>query len=423
MMTKLLPLSRVCAFLVILAAAAFVALTPARADSWALPRVETFEADQGLYRFTVTPRPLDSQLAYFEEKIAELEGQPPAPHPGPTGVLERRDGEEWIKVWDVPLANDVAPVSALVAPDGSHVVTFDNWHSVGYGENVIVIYDVGGALVRSLTLTELLGEDYIEALPRSVSSVRWKKAAQYSPLYDQLHLDVLVPKIDREQETETVRWTIGLRNGSIVPPDPEAWQAAQAKAGAVKAVRDEAERERIAYLTNPIVAPESQDMRDWNRYLSEAFARRVDDFTGYPSAHRTILFPSDHPRFEESVKRLRNKVQVATENSYSEDYPAHVALAAIGSDAAMKETLAKELAKLPPGSLRYAEFYLVAASELAPDYQAIFKDSGARVIIIDPRIPIPQRPERVPGSPEKAAFEKAEQDRRTAEIKDVLDEL
>jgi hypothetical protein len=34
----------------------------------------------------------------------------------------------------------VAPVRALVSNGGEHVVTFDNWHSGGFRDNVVVIY-------------------------------------------------------------------------------------------------------------------------------------------------------------------------------------------------------------------------------------------------------------------------------------------
>lgn len=69
--------------------------------------------------------------------------------------------------------NEVSPVSALVASNGGYLVTFDNWHSAGYGDDVVVIYHSNGTLVKKFGLDDLLTEGDIETLPRSVSSIWW----------------------------------------------------------------------------------------------------------------------------------------------------------------------------------------------------------------------------------------------------------
>jgi hypothetical protein len=43
----------------------------------------------------------------------------------------------------------VAPVSALVSEDGAYLITFDNWHSMGYGDDVVVLYRTDGTLIHS----------------------------------------------------------------------------------------------------------------------------------------------------------------------------------------------------------------------------------------------------------------------------------
>lgn len=77
------------------------------------------------------------------------------------------------KIGAFNLVNDAAPVSALVANSGGYIVTFDNWHGVGLGENVVVIYRLDGHVIRSFRLDELMTAGDIEVLPRSVSSVNW----------------------------------------------------------------------------------------------------------------------------------------------------------------------------------------------------------------------------------------------------------
>jgi hypothetical protein len=67
----------------------------------------------------------------------------------------------------------VAPVSALVAKDGKYVVTFDNWHSMGHGDNVVVIYGPIGELVKKLGLSDFIDGALLWRLPISVSSIWW----------------------------------------------------------------------------------------------------------------------------------------------------------------------------------------------------------------------------------------------------------
>lgn len=155
---------------------ALVAVSAAHADSWMPPTKTTYLSQDKATRLVVTPRELRSPLAYFDDKV---KGREPAGQAvGETkrtaqGTLERREGRRWVEVWKAPLANEVAPVSALVSNDGKHVVTFDDWHMVGLGTNAVAIYRSDGTRVRSLTLGDFLPGDYIEALPRSVSSLWW----------------------------------------------------------------------------------------------------------------------------------------------------------------------------------------------------------------------------------------------------------
>jgi hypothetical protein len=57
-----------------------------------------------------------------------------------------------------------------------YVVTLDDWHSVGRGPNVVVIYGPQGKLVRRLALDDFLKGDDIARLPISVSSTWWRTA-------------------------------------------------------------------------------------------------------------------------------------------------------------------------------------------------------------------------------------------------------
>jgi len=75
------------------------------------------------------------------------------------------------------LVNPVAPVSALLAPDGAFI-TFDNWHNLGYGK-VVAIYRADGTLVRSYVLEDLYSAGNLAQVPTSVSSRRWRCAPAF----------------------------------------------------------------------------------------------------------------------------------------------------------------------------------------------------------------------------------------------------
>jgi hypothetical protein len=75
-------------------------------------------------------------------------------------------------VADVALQNPVAPVDVLLSSRG-YLLTFDNWHNVGYGK-VVAIYRPTGELVRSYELEALYLAKQLETIPTSVSSRWWR---------------------------------------------------------------------------------------------------------------------------------------------------------------------------------------------------------------------------------------------------------
>jgi TonB family protein len=148
-----------------------------RADSWALPEKRKYYSPDKKYYFEVTPKKLESQLEYFRDKV---EGKENAGAAG--GVKDnrakgafyaRRAGGGYSRKWEAALVNEVSPVRALVSGSGRYVVTFDNWHSVGYGDDVVVIYNAQGGLIKKFGLEDLLTEGDIETFQRSVSSIHW----------------------------------------------------------------------------------------------------------------------------------------------------------------------------------------------------------------------------------------------------------
>lgn len=149
----------------------------AYADSWLLPKKEKYYSANKKYYLEVTPKKLESQLKYFEDKVERRKN---------AGALKqvkdnRAKGAFYARGADggyskkraFPLVNEVSPVSAIVSNNGDYFVTFDNWHGVGYGDDVVVIYSSVGVLIKKFGLEDLLTEGDIETLPRSVSSIWW----------------------------------------------------------------------------------------------------------------------------------------------------------------------------------------------------------------------------------------------------------
>ena len=174
---------------------AFVA-TPCRADQWLPPQPQTYQSPDKTFRLQVRPRELVSALAYFSDKVKKHEpagGAKGEQQASATATIEHvgTDGV-WSAVWSGPLTNEVAPVAALIADGGRYVVTFDNWHSMGYGPNVVAIHDGHGRLIRALALNDIVSEDYIFALGHSVSSIHWRGDPHFGP-DDTVMIPIVVP--------------------------------------------------------------------------------------------------------------------------------------------------------------------------------------------------------------------------------------
>ena len=170
-------------------------------------------------------------LAYFTDRSKGIEaaGQDPARPAFSAGILMRR-GEDGADrpLWQRRLENNVAPVRALVAASGRYVVTFDNWHRMGYGDTVVVIYGAGGRLVRKLALAETLPPDEVARLPRTASSIWWggrhRISADGQTLMLQVNANGALPLVERPEfrplriRLESGRIEHGRRGGRRSPP-------------------------------------------------------------------------------------------------------------------------------------------------------------------------------------------------------------
>lgn len=376
---------------------------PACADSWMLPETTTYLSPGKGCRLTVVPRDLESQLAYFEGKTNNTRnaGQHIGGTPNATATLERRlPNGQWQRVWSRSLVNDVAPVDALVSDRMDYIVTFDNWHSVGYGDDAIAIYDVANGGVRTFSVEKLLGSDYFAALPHSVSSVAWRGDRRIEG--GKLIIDIVVPNESRSTAAERhVALAIDLASGKISERSPRAWRDARASAERVNATARASEQAlRTAHIA-PLLAPKADDEARWHAYLREAFFRLDADWVeSYPATD--VLRPRSAANYSDSVRWVTEGLSEGGD----------VRMFAGANEADLIEVLKRGVAPLPRGALGDTRIYVAASEANRSRLTAIFAPSRAALILLDPSRPIPQRPERLPradGSiPSRHDFQKSD---------------
>lgn len=372
-------------------AAAVLWAVPASADSWIPPQRETYKSADSNVRFTVIPRGLKDQLAYFTDKVKGKEpaGQRQGAQPYARGVLERRSGKSWIKVWDMHLVNEVSPVNALVANDGRYVVTFDNWHSVGFGGNVAVIYRANGTVVRSLGLADIVPVDYVRALPRSVSSIWWSGKNFLSPDGKSVILKVIIPgssdSVERARGYFEV--SVDLATGTVAPIAGPNWELAKVVAAPLIASAKAGESEYRARTIAPLQAPASSDDYEWTRYMYQA----VDRLASPPSEGMGIgtewVLPAvSDPSFAGQAAEIR---AIFAETNEKDDFQ----FSSPRAPEALARVLIEGATSGVPGSLTGSRLFIALPTQLAEPVRNGLKRTGATAIVFDPAQPIPQRPE------------------------------
>ena len=385
--------AEVALFTLVLSLGLWVVSFTASADTWAPPEREVYYAADKRTRLTVTPRDISNPLEYFEDK---QKGSPlPGQQPGSArtfarGVLERlQEDGRWVVVWDRHLVNEVSPVSALVGDTGSYVVTFDNWHFLGLGENVVVIYGPNGGLVRSLALDDFLPDYYIKALPRSVSSIDWHGEDSISEATDTLILRVLVPSDGDDRHGPYVDRRIRLSTGEVIETNDPSWQRALAEASRVAQAKQAAEDAADAAFRAPLLGPATTKEADWHGYLREAFFRLDPDWSdGYPATH--VLRAPEAIDYQPTEDFLRR--ELLEERKGPGDV---VMIASPASPGNLVKVLTAIVGKMKPSALNGVRIYVAAPVVFRTQIAAALAPAAANFIHLDPARPIPQRKERL----------------------------
>jgi Gram-negative bacterial TonB protein C-terminal len=184
-----------------------------KADTWLLPETKKYCSQNKKFCLKVEPKKLESQLSYFQDKVNNREN----------AGADKKLAENFCKgtfyakgkkLWKVKLDNEVAPVEVLVSNNGDYVITFDNWHGTGYGDNVVAIYETStGKLLRKVGLEDFLTDSDIYNLPHSVSSIKWSGEHQIDYVKKNLVLKVVKPSKNRNEFFDV---RIDLVNGKVL---------------------------------------------------------------------------------------------------------------------------------------------------------------------------------------------------------------
>lgn len=304
--------------------------------------------------------------------------------------MEHAQDGQWRAVWNRPLLNNVAPVHAIVSPAGRGV-TFDNWHAMGYGNNVVVIYDHAGQPVRAMALADFLPEPWVNALPRSVSSVWWGDGHHFSADGTQLILRVVAPSLrtdaGEDHEAAHIELAFDLATGQAIPPEGEAWVQALAAAEAVNA-RIQAEQAALkAAFVAPLLAPHSDVEEDWYAYLTEAFFRLDPDWEDSWPATQVLRLPQSDD-YQASVESLKNTL-------HDEPDRDSVLMMASPSQDNLVQVLSRLTRSLPRGWLEHVRVYVVVDDARTAAVTEALANTGATYVQINPDKAIVQRKARL----------------------------
>ena len=174
----------------------FFAFAPvASADSWLPPKPTTYTSESGDASLTVTPA---SRTQLFCTAQLFLNSTSLAPK----------------LVWAQPLANPVAPMDALVSAEGKRVITFDNYGNLGFGQEVVVIYDEKGNLLKQYSLEDFLSTEEIQQVPRTVSSRWWRGKASID---EELGIAEVEVRFGDKVKNRTLKWVrFRLSDGELL---------------------------------------------------------------------------------------------------------------------------------------------------------------------------------------------------------------
>lgn len=130
----------------------------ATADTWASPKIKDYYNTDSTFYARIVPTTIPDK--YSQWRNASIKKKKKF-SPKDTlivpcyAIMYKRTKNGDSLIWQKKLINRIAPMTALVSSDGSYLVTFDNWSSLGYGVDVMAYYDRGGNLIKRHMLEDI----------------------------------------------------------------------------------------------------------------------------------------------------------------------------------------------------------------------------------------------------------------------------
>jgi hypothetical protein len=205
------------------------------------------------------------------------------------------------------LSNEVAPVQVLVSEDGQRVVTLDNWHRFGYGDEVVAIYSLRGQ-VRRYSLEQALeglvpgGESLWDRFDHSVSSRHWRREsdARILELLGEPHACIWLEWAQawlafRLADGRRIESPPGLRPNLQTPP--REWAIAQCRDGrdpvtGARYLLSLARPEDLPVVSAGLARAESVSLDSLLRQVDAAGLARL---TGIPGLRSLVIPPHAAP--------------------------------------------------------------------------------------------------------------------------------
>ena len=210
-------------FIVALLLSIVIVCSSVNADSWAPPRKRNYYSADKKYCLEVIPKLLGDQIKYLQDKVNRGRDASAADAlknnyaraifyvNENTGYRNTGANTGYTKKSEFPLVNDISPVEALVSADGNYVVTFDNWHRVGIGDDVVVIYRSDGTLIKKFSLEDIFTTADIQGFLKTASSRWWGHGHYLDEKKNIVHLKPYVYGPLRE-------FSIDLASGQLLQP-------------------------------------------------------------------------------------------------------------------------------------------------------------------------------------------------------------
>ena len=167
------------------------------ADSWSPPTVLTIASTDGDTLVRVTPRRDD---ALPQALVFDYDAQ----------------AEVYVLRSKFALRNRMSPYRLAVSPQGKRIIAVEEYGSLGYGRDSVVVYDGSGHLLWRWSLSDIFTKDEIARIPTSTSSRWWiegvtvvRQSAGYvavifpprdrpeKPIYDRIWIDLETGKLTR----------------------------------------------------------------------------------------------------------------------------------------------------------------------------------------------------------------------------------